>query len=162
MTSWEEPFLGTTRKIWRRSDQNWGRSRLFCDSTKIPPKRQKKLPKIQKLKYRQSPMSCFEGPPEADSVKVWWRSDQNWGRRYVFVIFLKIHQKFKNPKFTKRPCHVLRDHPRKILWKFEEDPIKTERGDAIWNCVYGALWRTTTNGARKLMPIVLMDIRPKD
>ena len=49
---------------------------FFCDSAKIPPKRQKNLPKIQKLKYRQSPMSCFEGP-EADSVKVWCSSDQN-------------------------------------------------------------------------------------
>ena len=104
MSSWEVPFQGTTHKIWRRSDQNWGRRCDFCDSARIPQKCKKKLPKIQNSKYQQSPMSCFEGPPEADSVKVWWRSDQNWGRRYVFVIFLKIHQK-NSPKIQKSKIH---------------------------------------------------------
>ena len=161
MSSWEVPFQGTTHKIWRRSDQNWGRRCDFCDSAKIPPKRQKNSPKIQKSKYRQSPMSCFEGPPEADSVKVWWRSDQNWGRRYVFVIFLKIHQK-NSPKIQNSPnAHVMFwgttqgrfcESLKKIRSKLREE-MRFE----IVSTADGALRRTTKTDA-----YCPMDKRPKD
>ena len=43
----------------------------------------------QKSKIHQTPMSCFEGPPNEDSVKVWRRSDQNWERRCDLKLCLR-------------------------------------------------------------------------